>query len=459
MTRNFPPGPQAHGLRGSFHRFNRDRLGFLREQIQYGEVSSAKFGPYPVFFANGPEAIHQVLVEDAPKYYKSSVTKTVMEPVVGQGLFTNDGDSWKRQRRLAQPAFHTKRIGAYADVMAQYADELADTLQDAQTVQFDQMMTALTMRVIAKTMFDADVSGDAKVVGEAVSRLLEIMNARFAVLFHIPLWVPIPSNFEMKRAIQTVDRVIQRFIDERRASGQDAGDLLSMLLLAQDEEGTGGMSDRQVRDEAITIFGAGHETTAVTLTWTTYLLSQHPEIEARLHEEWRRVLAGRTPTLADLPNLTFTEQVIKESMRILPPAWGTTRMPFAPTDLHGYTVSAGETVFINIYGVHHDPRFFPNPDTFDPDRFSPENEKLLPKYAYLPFGGGPRVCIGNAFAMMEAKLILATLGQRFRFSLAPDSRVVPETIFTLRPKYGLKMVAHERLQTDRSAVEHEAVFA
>jgi cytochrome P450 len=241
-----------------------------------------------------------------------------------------------------------------------------------------------------------------------------------------------------------LDEMIQKFIDDRRASGEDKGDLLSMLLLARDEDGTGQMNDKQVRDEAMTLFGAGHETTAVALTWTWYLLSQHPEVEARLHEELNIALGGRQPTLEDLPRLPYTEMIIKEAMRLYPPAFGTTREANTNAEIAGYTIKKGQVVYVNIYGVHRDSRFFPDPDRFDPERFSPENEKQIQKYAYLPFGGGPRVCIGNAFAMMEARLILATVAQKYRLKLAPGHQVAPSRLFTLRPKFGMKMVAARR---------------
>jgi cytochrome P450 len=239
--------------------------------------------------------------------------------------------------------------------------------------------------------------------------------------------------------------MIQRFIDDRRKSGEDKGDLLSMLLMARDEDDGGGMTDQQVRDEAMTVFGAGHETTAAALMWTWYLLSQHPDVEARLMEELDTVLGGRTPQLSDLPRLTYTEMVIKEAMRLYPPAWSVTRQTVGDdVVISGYPIKQGSVVILNIYGVHRDARYFPDPERFDPERFSPENEKTIPKHAYLPFGGGPRVCIGNAFAMMEARLIVATIAQQFHLSLAPGHNVEPQRVFTLRAKYGMKMVATER---------------
>lgn len=453
MARIFPPGPgRSHLLLGAMADFNHHRLQFMRDMMAYGEVALAYFGPYRVFFVNSPDTIHQVLVADAAKVAKSRVTTSILAPVLGTGLFTSNGELWKRQRRLTQPAFHTRRIGAYADTMVAYAAQLADGWRTGAEMPLDHQMTELTMRIIAKTMFDADVTAEAPQVGEAVFQVLSIAMDRFSKLYPVPTWLPIRSNVEMRRAIGRIDALIAGFIRERRASGEDKGDLLSMLLLAQDEEGGGGMSDKQVRDEAMTIFGAGHETTAVALTWAWILLAQHPQVEARLHDELDAVLGGRPPGLDDLPRLAYTEQIIRETMRLYPPAWGTTREVIEPFSLGGYTVRPPETIFVNIYGVHHDARYFEDPERFDPDRFAPEAEKALPRYAYLPFGGGPRICIGNAFAMMEAKLVLATLAQRFRLRLVPGQRVVPETVFTLRPDGGVRMVAEARVPVAEPAL-------
>ena len=444
QTQPKPPGAKGHFLLGNLNDVNNNTLPFMLAVREYGDVVLAKFGPFPFYILNHPDPIHQVLVTDAENYLKSRGTKRVMYPVVGNGLFTNDGESWKRQRRLAQPAFHTKRIGAYAQVMVNYAEEMMDRWETGQVYNMDQEMTSLTMNVIARTLFDADIKNEAREIGEVIIDALHLLNRRFSSLIPIPDWVPTADNRKMVRTVKKIDELIQKFIDDRRKTGEDKGDLLSMLLLARDEDGTGQMTDKQVRDEAMTLFGAGHETTAVALTWTWYLLSQHPEVETKLHEELDAVLGGRKPTLEDLSRLPYTEMIIKEAMRLYPPAFATTREALNDTLIGEYPIKKGETIYINIYGVHRDTRFFPDPDRFDPERFSPENEKQMHKYAYLPFGGGPRVCIGNAFAMMEARLILATVAQRYRLKLAPGHQVVPERLFTLRPKYGMKMIPTKR---------------
>jgi cytochrome P450 len=424
--------------------FTTTPLQFLQENARYGDFTLMWFGPYSVYVVNHPDYAHDVLVTHATQYYKDRVLKTVLKPVLGTGLFTNDGDFWKRQRKLVQPAFHSKRIGAYAQVMVDYAQELAQRWHDGATLDVDRDMTELTMRIVCKTLFDADVATQAHEVGEVITEVLKLTNRRFNNLLPIPDWLPTRDNRALTKSVARLDELIMGFIAEWRRTGEDKGDLLSMLLMAMDDDDATHMTDKQVRDEAMTLFGAGHETTAVTLTWAWYLLSQNPTAEARLHDELSRVLGGRAPTLADLPQLQYTEMVIKEAMRLYPPAFAVTRQNIEDVTIADYPIKKNSIVMVNIYGMHRDVRFFENPDQFRPERFSTENEKNPSKYAYLPFGGGPRVCIGNQFAMMEAKLVLATLAQRFQLSLAPGHQVVPERVFTLRPKYGLKMLAHIR---------------
>lgn len=440
-----PPGPKNNFLVGNVREFNADTLKYLLDLRQHGDIVMFHFGPFPVYIVNHPDYIHDMLVTQASSYYKAQSTKQVMWPIIGNGLFTNDGDFWKRQRRLMQPVFHAKRIGQYAQVMVDYALDLAKNWQNGSTRPIDKDMNSLTMRIIAKTLFDADITTEASEIGPIITESLALLEERFKQIFLAPNWLPTPLNRHMHRAVSSLDTVIQKFIDERRVTKEDKGDLLSLLLLAQDEDNSV-MTDKQVRDEAMTLFGAGHETTAVTLMWVWYLLSQYPEVETRLHEELDRVLGGRTPTLNDLSQLTYTEQIIKEAMRLYPAAWAITRQVHEPVMLDKYPLKKRNIVIANVYGVQRDARFFPDPDRFDPDRFSPENEKNIPKYAYIPFGGGPRVCIGNAFSLMESRLILATLGQRYTLSLAPGHKVIPTRMFTLRSKYGMQMVVRERVE-------------
>ncbi|MFN8419732.1 MAG: cytochrome P450 [Anaerolineae bacterium] len=439
-------GPKSRFFIGNLPEFNGDSIKFMLENRQYGDLTRFFFGPFPVLVINSPELSHEVLMDSLTKWSKPALTLAVLEPIIGNGLFTSEGDFWKRQRKLVQPAFHSKRIGEYGQVMADYSNDLAKEWAGAigQERAIEKDMTHLTMRIIAKTLFDADVTVEASEVGETIREALALVEEGFRQLFPPPKWMPTKHNRRMKRAVARLDKLIQGFIDARRASNEDKGDFLSLLLQARDEDDNSQMTDKQVRDEAMTLFGAGHETTSVTMTWTWYLLSQHPEVAAKLHEELDLVLAGRLPTLADLHNLPYTDMVIKEAMRLYPAAWSVTRMPNEDVNLDGYLAKKGQIAFINVIGMHHDPRFFPQPEKFMPERFAPEHEKNIPKYAYLPFGGGPRVCIGNSFAMMEARLILATLAQRFAPEVAPGFEVYPDRQFTLKPKYGMKMVIRER---------------
>jgi cytochrome P450 len=363
---------------------------------------------------------------------------------LGNGLLTSDGDFHRQQRALVQPAFHTGRIQAYGRVMVDYTEHMMTTWEDGQIRDSDQDMMRLTMFIVSKTLFDADVSEEAERVGLAIQDLQEISNAEYRRAFPMPDWIPTTNNRRRRRAIAIIDETIKRIITDRRSTAkngmiEDTGDLLSMLLLAQDEEG-GHMSDRQVRDEAVTLFAAGHETTSNTLTWTWYLLSQHPEAEARLHAELNAVLGGRPPTIEDLQNLPYTQMVLKESMRLYPPAWILNgRTATEDVIVGGYQIPTGSVAYVSPYLMHRLPDYFPEPERFDPSRFAPELEATIPRYAYIPFGGGPRVCIGNAFAMMEAQLILSTSAQRCRLSLTPGQEVIPSPQITMSVKDRLKM--------------------
>lgn len=438
--------PGSKGLMGHLSAFSASGLDFLLNTASVGDLARLRFGPFRAFSANSPELIHDVLVTHASSYHKSTGTKANLYPLLGNGLFLNEGAPWKKQRKLVSPAFQHKRVGAYADIMVNYAEALAERWQHGDVLAFDEEMVELTMRIVTKTLFDADVTDEAAELGHAVDQALKMVDERFQKLIQLPMWLPTRQNRTYSAAIKRLEVQMYKFINTRRAEGTpDKGDALSMLMLSKDEADGTVMSDRQIRDEILTLFGAGHETTSRTLAWTFYALSQHPDIEARLHAELDAVLAGRTPTVEDFANLPYLDKVVKESMRMYPPAWATTRSVIEPVKLGAEQLRKNDVVIVNIYGVHHDPRFYPDPWTFDPERFAPENEKALPKGAYIPFGSGPRVCIGNAFAMMEAKLIIAVLAQRFSLTLKPGHVVEPQDVFTLRPKYGLQMVAHARV--------------
>ena len=446
MTTQHPPGPRGNLFLGIMREYNRsNRLEYLTTlKDTYGDTVRARFGPFYVYMVYHPDDVHEILVRQAAKFYKPRQTKLIFNRFLGNGLIVSDGDFWRRQRKLAQPAFHARRIESYAQTMVDYTLRMLDSWRDGQTRDIDQEMMMLTMSIVAKTLFDADVSGDAEEIGRAMTVIQQVANEQFnSLLPPLPEWLPTRQNRREQQAVKTLDTVIGRIIGQRRASGEDKGDLLSMLLLAQGEQGER-MTDQQVRDEAMTLFLAGHETTSNALTWTWYLLSQHPEAEAKLHDELAIVLGERAPALHDLGQLKYTEMVIKESMRLYPPAWGLSREPVEDVQIGSYTLEKGKPVFIMPYVQHRDGRWFDEPERFLPERWAEGYEERLPKYAYMPFGGGPRVCIGNSFAMMEARLLLATIAQHYRLALKPGYPVEPEPLITLRVKGGLPMMLHAR---------------
>ncbi len=434
-----PPGRPPAIVGGNLLHYRRDPLGYLMDNARrYGDVVLIMFGKWPGYQINHPDDVQQVLVKQAHKFHKAIIYKSTLSEYLGNGLLISDGDFWRRQRSLAQPAFHHRRVQAYADVMTEYSVQLRESWRAGETRDIAHEMMSLTLFIVAKTLFDADIRGEQNQIAEALEVLLRSVIEQSQKIIHLPDWVPTPARQRKRWSIDTLHEITMDIIRQRRASGEDKGDLLSMLISAESETGER-MTDEQVRDEALTIVLAGHETTANALTWTFYLLSEHPEVEARLREEIVSVLGGQPPTLADLPRLTYTEQVIKESMRLYPPAWSFARSAIEETELGGYLIPKHSTVIILPYVIHRDSRWFADPERFDPERFSPERESDIPKYAYLPFGGGPRICIGNAFAMMEAKIILASILQRWRLQRVSNAPVVPEPLVTLRPKGGLPM--------------------
>lgn len=440
------PGPKGHWLMGSFSEFQNDALGFLTRSAEtYADIFRFRMGPIPIYVVNNPDYLHQIFVKDADKFYKASITKKAVYKLIGNGLVLSEGDFWKRQRKLAAPAFHVKRIASYADVMVNLTLDTLSGWDDGATRDIEQEMTALTLRIATKTLFDADTSGVALPVAEAMHVVQEVLAKRLRSPLAPPDWVPTPDNKRVSEAIATLDRVIADLIAERRASGEDRGDLLSMLLLARDDEGNG-MSDQQLRDEVITLFVAGHETTAKLMAWIWYTLSENPEIEAQLIEEMDSALAGRTPTLHDLAQLPYNDMVVKEALRLYPPAWIISREPVEDVTLGSYTLKKGSTIFISPYLAHRNPDYFPDPERFIPERFAPGAEKQVPTHAYIPFGGGPRICIGNNFAIMEARLILATILQRYQLRVVPGHKVEVVPLLTLCPANGMPMQISQRVQ-------------
>lgn len=438
----FPPGPHEGLKRWSFGPLNENPLDyFSRLAREYGDIAGIRVVNFRTIFVNHPDTIEEVLVANARKYIKGRVLRANRH-VFGEGLLTSEGDFWLRQRRLAQPAFHRARIVSYASTMVEYAQRLLEDWRDGEERDVHQQMMRLTLQIVAKTLFDADVAREAQDVGKSLELLLEL-GANFRRTLFVPHWVPTPTNLRIKREIALIEKILYRIISERRASGHDTGDLLSMLLHAQDEDGSR-MTDRQLRDETITLFLAGHETTASTLSWAWWLLAQNPSVEARLHAELDDVLGGRATSLDDLPKLPYTGNVITEALRLYPPAWGLARVAIEDHEIAGYPVKKGMGIAMAQWVVHRDTRWYKAPEEFRPERWEGDLLKSLPRFAYFPFGGGPRQCIGNAFAVMEATLVLAAIAQKFRLRLVPDHPVVPLASITLRPRYGVRVILQSR---------------
>ena len=446
----FPPGPAPIStnpiaqLRFGLHVTN-DPLNVMMVWFkQYVDIVHLQFGDVAhVYFLSHPDYFHTVLVEKAAQFHKAGSYKDEtrgLARILGNGLVTSDGDYWRRQRKLIQPAFHARRIEAYADEMVKLTLLMLQGWQDGKEVEVNDAMMRLTLAVVAKTILDTDITADAEKIAEAVT---VFQHLAFGVDI-FPLWLPTPSHLRQRRVEKAMNDIVAALIVERRKMTEDRGDLLSMLLKIVDETGQG-MTDQQIRDEVVTLFLAGHETTANALTWTWYLLAQHPAVEQKLHEELDRVLQGRVPTLADLQHLLYTEQVLQESMRLYPPIWNMSRQALMDVEIGGYIIPKGSEVNLNTYAMHHDPRWWQEPERFLPERFDPDQQTSVPKMAYLPFSSGPRVCIGNSFAMMEARLILATIASRCRLRMkSGQASVQIEPLIALRPKGGLSLRVEAR---------------
>ena len=440
-----PPGPKGYPVFGSVFEPKGDTITYLTKCArEYGDIVFFRFLGVPACFVNKPEHIESVLVTQNSNFVKSKDYRA-MRRVLGNGLLLSEGEFWRRQRKLIQPAFHQGRIAAYAEVMIAHTQRMLASWSDGQSLDMHEAMMRLTLGIVAKTLFDADVSHEAEDVDAALAVLMGKFLRQAGMALLLPVWVPLPTSQLLKRAVGRLDKVIYSIIEQRRASGQMSGDLLSVFLQAHDDEGVG-MTDRQLHDEIMTLFLAGHETTANVLSWTWYLLGQNPQVEEKLTEELSRVLAGRVPTPADLPRLAYTDMVLREAMRLYPPVWVIGRRALAPFRLGDYELPADTNVLISQLIMHKDPRYFPDPQRFDPDRWSTSNPQSasLPRFAYFPFGGGPRVCIGAGFAMMEALLLLSTIAQQFRIEVSPELKVKVQPTVTLRPKHGIPATLKRR---------------
>src|SRR5215210_5922718 len=436
------PGPKGFWPVGHVVQFRRNPLALLtRVAREYGDVARFLAATQTVYLLNHPDYIKDVLVTHHARFKKGRALQRAKR-LLGEGLLTSEGEFWRRQRRLAQPAFHRRRIAAYGEVIAAFAERSLEAWRDGQTIDVHEEMMHLTLEIVAKCLFDADVGARATDVGRAMKVALEDFSSQRR-LIRIPKSIPTPHNIRFEMAARRLDEVVGTIIEDRRKSEEDWGDLLSMLMLAEDESGER-MTDKQLRDEVMTLFLAVHETTANALSWTFWLLSLNPKVEHELVEELESVLGGRSPTIADLPDLPYAERIIKESMRLYPPAWVVGREATAECEVGGYQMAAGTTALMSQWVMHRDPRYHEDPQRFDPDRWIAGYEEVLPRFAYFPFGGGPRQCIGASFAMTEVRLILATVAQRFEMELAPGQRVEPYPSITLRPKKGIRMTLVER---------------
>ncbi|SEW09600.1 cytochrome P450 [Natrinema salifodinae] len=441
ITDTYPPGPDGLPLLGNQVAFLRDPYGFMtRTAREYGDIASWKDPGGRVYQLNHPEYIEHVLVQNNENYVKGDRFQNVLGPITGNGILNSEGAVWRRNRHLIQPAFHPDRIREYATMMTEFTEDALQSWDDGQTRLVHEDMMEVTLKIVARALFGADVDDEVDTVGSALERFMEASES--LTHYVLPPNVPTPARRRIRRAREDLDEVVYRLIEERRAEPTDH-DVISKLLEVTDEDGNA-MSTEQIRDEVVTLLLAGHETTALSLTLTAYLLAKNPQVERQLVAELDDVLDGRTPTMDDLSELTYTEQVVKESMRLYPPVPGIVREPVKPDVIDGHEIEPGSTVRMHQWVVHRDPRWYDDPLAFRPDRWTDELESELPKLAYFPFAAGPRRCIGDRFAMLEARLILATIYQEYHLELVPGTDLDLMATITARPKHEIPMTVRER---------------
>lgn len=437
------PVPSGSLLTGHLSDFARDPLDFLeRTARRFGPVVRLRFGFRRACLLSDPDLIEEVLVTRNEDFVKSRAIRA-QRPLLGNGLLLNEGDSWLRRRRLAEPAFHRRRIASYGETMVRGAERLAAGWEEGDQRDFHAEVRRLTSSVAARTLFGSDVDGEAGDLADVMDTAMEYHSDRRGVARLVPLWVPLPAHRRYRAAVRRLDAILLRLIRERRAGDDEHDDLLSMLLHARDEEGRG-MSDEQLRDEVVNLFLGGYDTPALALSWIVYLLARHPEVEESLHGELDDVLDGRRPTVKDLSSLPYTEAVTREAMRLYPPAWLLGREAARDTVVGGYRIPAGTAVLFSQWVIHRDPRYFEEANRFRPERWLDGSAEQAPSFAYFPFGAGQRVCIGARFAEVEMVLVLATLARESRFLLATQSEVEPWPAITLRPRGGMPVVRRDR---------------
>jgi cytochrome P450 len=439
-----PPGPYGHMLWGCLRNLQREPLAFYnRINREYGHcVRIRGFPGVYIYLLTHPDAVEHVLQKNHKNYRKPDFFNSTVGLLAGNGVLTSEGDFWLRQRRLMQPAFHRQHLAKLAPLMVSAAESFVREREAAPPGQvFDILdaMMKLALHIAGRTLFSADITGDADDIGHAYRVAFEFVSHRMNSPRLIPPWFPTPGNLAFARAKKLLDRVVLNLIAARRAIASKSEDLLSLLLAARDEDTGEAMTDQQLKDEALTLLTAGHETAGASLSWTWYLLGQNPRVQEDLCDEVRGKLQGRVPTLEDLPDLPLTRAVYEESLRLYPPAWGQPREAIGADEIGGFAIPPKAIITLNQWITQRHPDFWEDPDQFKPERFLPGKTTTRPKFAYFPFGGGPRICIGSTFALMEAPLVLATIVQRFKVDLAADQNVVPDPTFTLRPKFGVKV--------------------
>lgn len=439
-----PPRPTGYPVVGVLPDVWKDPLHFFAGLPQYGRVVQFHLGPRHFFLVHHPDDLKYVLQDNNRNYPKEY---SLVKPLLGEGLLTSNGETWLRQRRLMQPAFHRNKIAGLAQMMTGATQEMLARWADnapGRPLEMASEMMLLTQTIIVRTMFSTDIRHAAVEMGRAFDVVLEYFNSLMFSPIPVPLSWPTPLNRRFKRANAFIENTVYGIVNDRRRTGRAENDLLSMLLEARDEDSGEGMSDRQIRDEVVTIFLAGHETTATTLSWVWHRLAQHPEVRAMLEAELDSVLGSRVPTFADLPQLVYTRMIIDETLRLYPPAWMFVRVAAEDDEVGGYHVPAGTSVMISPFITHRQAVYWPDPERFDPERFRPGAATDRHRHAYLPFAAGPRKCLGDQFALVEAMLLLATIAQRYRLAAVPNSTVRPTPAATLRPRPGLLMTLQRR---------------
>lgn len=438
------PKPKGNLFVGNLTEIRKDMLGFFSNcASEYGDIVPLRLGLTPACLLTNPDYIEGVF-QERNLFIKSRAFR-IIQIFLGEGLFVSEGNTWLRQRRLALPMFHRQRIAAYGEAMVACTEQILNTWQDHEIRDVNAEMMRLTLNIVMKTIFNSDLTEkSAQDIAQALNVGMDWYEIKRKQGFLIPYWVPTPENLRCRQAVKLLNKTIYNIINQRRASGEDPGDLLSMLMQARDPEDGSQMTDQELRDQILNLIIPGHETTANTLSWTWMLLSQHQNVQTKLLEEVKEVLGDRSPSVADLPRLHYTKMVIKEAMRLYPPPTVITREPTKDCEIGGYRIPAGYYILIVPWVMHRHRDYFKAPEEFRPQRWANDFEKQLPKGVYFPFGSGPRICIAKDFAMMEAVLILATIVQKFKLELVEKQSIVCQPTATLRPKYGIKVLLKKR---------------